>query len=363
MPRDFADNMISTASLSRVTPEKAAELDKYQLEAGDIVLARRGKIGRCALVTPTETGWVCGTGCFRARLLPTVDPKFLIQFLQWPTTVAWLSANAVGQTMQNLNTRILSGLPINVPPLRVQERIADVLDSVDNTIHATRRVIEQTKIVRQGFIQHLLFQGLARQPPDSNQREVPETWSERPLGDLCTFSNGQVFKASEWSDHGLPIIRIQNLNGSREFKHFAGQPKVGCTVETGELLFAWAGVKGVSFGPRIWDGPTGVLNQHIYRVRPHESVDIMWLYETLRQITRKIEDRAQGFKASLLHVRKADISSHAVPVPPYDEQRHIAARALFVSEMESLERSNLEGLVKMKQALMDDLFTRRVDIV
>ncbi len=362
MPKDFADNSISAAGLSRVSSEKAQELDKYRLRTGDIVLARRGKIGRCALVTSEEDGWICGTGCFRARMMPTVDPTFLIQYLQWQRTVAWLNANAVGQTMQNLNTRIISSLPVDVPPLSSQRRIAEVLHSVDSTVSATQRVIEQTEIVRRGLVQHLLARGLAPNGPNGLRQETPEHWLQLPIGDLCTFSNGQVFKASEWSERGLPIIRIQNLNGSREFKNFAGEPKPNCTVETGELLFAWAGVKGVSFGPRIWDGPPGVLNQHIYRVRPHTSVDKVWLYETLRLLTRKIEDRAQGFKASLMHVRKADITSHLAAVPPFDEQSTIAQRARFVSEMETLERSNLEGLFKMKRALMNDLFLQRVDI-
>lgn len=358
MPRDLASNTISSENAARVSREKARELERYRLRSGDILLARRGKIGRCALVPPDADGWLCGTGCFRARLGPSVSPSFLIQLLQWNKTVSWLTSNAVGQTMQNLNTRILSDLPLCIPPLAIQARISEALGCVDSTIEATRRVIEQTRIVKQGFLQHVLQKGLASDP----SRSLPKGWIEKPIGELCRFFNGQVIKASEWSESGLPIIRIQNLNGSREFKRYAGQPKKNCAIETGELLFAWAGVKGVSFGPRIWDGPPGVLNQHIYRVRPREGVNRVWLYETLRQVTRRIEERAQGFKASLVHVRKADITSYRVSVPPFDEQCSIAERAAFFSSMDAIEQSNLEGLVKMKRALMDDLFHRRIDV-
>ena len=365
MPRDLAGNVISDAGAARVLSDKASDLARYRLRAGDIILARRGKIGRCALVTAAEEGWLCGTGCLRIRPASVVSSSFLLQLLQWHRTVDWLKANAVGQTMPNLSMKILSQLPIQLPPLAVQERIAKILDSVDTTISATRRVIEQTATVKRGFLNHLLIYGTAaktRGDSARRQTELPPGWKLRPIGDLCTFTNGHGFRATEWSTTGLPIIRIQNLNGSRDFKYFAGTPKESCQVEPGELLFAWAGVKGVSFGPRLWDGPPGVLNQHIYRVRPLQKVAKPWLFETLRRVTRSIEGRAQGFKSSLQHVRKADITDHIVTVPPYEEQCAIADRSAFLVEMETIEQTNLEGLIKMKRALMSDLFSGHVDV-
>jgi Type I restriction modification DNA specificity domain len=96
-----------------------------------------------------------------------------------------------------------------------------------------------------------------------------DSWSNRTIGELCKFSNGYGFRPPDWSKEGLPIIRIQNLNGSKEFNYFNGIPDESWLVEPGTILFAWAGVRGVSFGPTIWSGPRGVLNQHIYRIHPH----------------------------------------------------------------------------------------------
>jgi len=86
------------------------------------------------------------------------------------------------------------------------------------------------------------------------------------------------------------------------------------------MLFAWAGTKGVSFGPTIWQGPTGVLNQHIFKVSPRRGVDLGWLYWALRHVTNRIEKRAHGFKATLLHVKKSDIERQPIAVPPLPEQ-------------------------------------------
>ncbi len=364
MPRDLAGNVISARSSSRVSVDTAARLDRYRLRAGDVLFARRGQIGRCALVIPDQDGWLCGTGCLRARFSAEVCPEFIIQLMQWPVTVAWLIENAVGQTMQNLNTTILSALPLRLPALEIQVKIAEILTSVDRTIAATREVIDQTSAVKQGLLCRLLSRGVGHSALGRNAsgREVPAGWRLRRLGDLCSFTNGWGFKAKEWSERGLPIIRIQNLNGSSDFKYFGGAPRDAWIVEEGDLLFAWAGVKGRSFGPYIWRGPRGVLNQHIYRVKPRDGVVKVWLYETLRQVTHEIEERAQGFKASLLHVRKADITSHGIAVPPRCEQLAIAERCNSAREMEAVEVSNLEAVERLKRALMDDLFSGRVEI-
>ena len=210
----------------------------------------------------------------------------------------------------------------------------------------------------------LLSRGVGEVPESTERPEhnLPPGWQLRRIGDVCSFNNGRGFKSSEWSRQGLPIIRIQNLNGSNDFKRFGGVAKESWLVEPGELLFAWAGVKGTSFGPYLWQGPQGVLNQHIYRVRPRDGIVKLWLYETLRQVTHEIEERAQGFKSSLLHIRKADITRHKIAVPPRSEQLAIAERCNSAREMEALEVSNLEAVERLKLALMDDLFCGRVSV-
>jgi type I restriction enzyme S subunit len=136
--------------------------------------------------------------------------------------------------------------------------------------------------------------------------------------------NGNGFRPTDWKASGLPIIRIQNLNGSRSFNYFDGEAKDEWIVEPGDLLFAWAGVKGVSFGPTVWSGPRGVLKQHNYRVIPKAGVDSYWLYAALRFVTSRIEAQAHGFKSSLVHVHKEDITGQLVDLPLLPVQRKVA---------------------------------------
>jgi type I restriction enzyme, S subunit len=186
---------------------------------------------------------------------------------------------------------------------------------------------------------------------------IPEGWKRATVGELCHFSNGNGFKPGDWSDHGLPIIRIQNLNGSNDFNYYSGEVKEKWIVEPGQLLFAWAGTKGVSFGPKIWKGNKGVLNQHIFKVEPSRGVLGEWLYEALVHVTDVIEKKAHGFKATLLHVQKSDITEQVVPLPPEDEQRKIAHILSTWDEAIIATENLLNASQQQKRSLMQQLLT------
>ncbi|PPT91528.1 hypothetical protein XaraCFBP7407_21670 [Xanthomonas arboricola pv. arracaciae] len=128
--------------------------------------------------------------------------------------------------------------------------------------------------------------------------------------------NGHGFGPEDWDTEGLPIIRIQNLNGGQKFDYFSGEPDERWLVESGQILFSWAGTKGVSFGPTVWRGPRGVLNQHIFKVQPKDHIDSEWLYWVLKHVTDRIEAQSHGFKATLVHVKKSDIDRQPIFAPP-----------------------------------------------
>ena len=190
----------------------------------------------------------------------------------------------------------------------------------------------------------------------------PFDWEKKLIEELCDFTNGYGFKSKEWVKTGLPIIRIQNLNGSRNFNYYQGEPNDSWIIEPGDLLFAWAGVPGVSFGPTLWNGPKGVLNQHIYKVEPSKGIRKDWLFLALKIVTSRIEKKAHGFKSSLLHIKKTDITEQIIFVPKESEQREIAKtlgvweRAIDLTEkllVEKQERRKglMQGLLSGRRRL------------
>lgn len=360
MPRDLRGGQVTTARIARVSSRKAAELPRHRLRAGDVVLARRGEMGRCARVEPEHEGWLCGTGCLRIRPNERIDSDYLVHYLRWPVTAHWLATHAVGQTLPSLNTRILSQIPLQLPSLGEQRRIASVLASADRTIDAARTVIAQIGRIRDRLLRLLLTRGPGKRSLRHLPGFHPDDCEQRSLGSLCKMINGHAFKARDRSTHGLPIIRIQNLNGSRDFHYSAGPVDRERIVEPGDLLFAWAGIKGSSFGAYLWAGPRGVLNQHIFLIKPRQGIVKEWLFETLKLVTREVEERAHGFKDTLLHLRKSDLSEHQVPVPPIAAQQWIAQSSRMLARIEQAEHETLASLIRLKAGLVQDLMTAQV---
>ncbi|WP_345962880.1 restriction endonuclease subunit S [Streptomyces sp. BRB040] len=140
MPQDLGENVIRDGEIARITPEDARRLSKYQLRKGDIIYSRRGDVTRRALVRAKQEGWLCGTGCLRVRPGAAANSLFLSYYLGHPEVRTWIVRHAVGATMPNLNTQILGGVPVVLPELDDQRRIAAVLGALDDKIAVNERI-------------------------------------------------------------------------------------------------------------------------------------------------------------------------------------------------------------------------------
>lgn len=237
--------------------------------------------------------------------------------------------HAVGTSAGSLSPRTnwtsLADFEFALPPIEEQQQILELLRQTAKAIETYIRAIDCHERMRQATLNDLLTGGFCASESDCL---LPNGWRLQALGDVCDLINGFGFKPQDWRESGLPIIRIQNLNGSSQFNYFSGDVDRKFRVKNGDLLFAWAGVPGVSFGARIWEGQDAVLNQHIFRILPKEGVNQRWLYEILNHITPAIERRAHGFKTSLLHIKRSELVKMVVKVPPKHIQQEIAKISL-----------------------------------
>ena len=187
---------------------------------------------------------------------------------------------------------------------------------------------------------------------------LPSGWQSYTIGQTLTLINGLAFKPSEWKAHGTPIVRIQNLNDDDSSYNYCDDPiSDKYHIRAGDILFAWSGTTGTSFGARIWTGPNAVLNQHIFKVVPDKTkLTPYYSFLVLQNVQKEIERRAHGFKSSFVHVKKSDLTRVPLTIPPIPEQRAIVEA---LSEIDRLI-AELERLMKkkgaIKQAMMQRLF-------
>ena len=125
-PSHLKDGIIVPDLRCAVDAETSNRLARHRLMPNDIVFARRGELGRCALVSPQEAGWLCGTGSLKARLRPNaINIRFLMFSLSSPLLRGHLCLYSVGSTMDNANTSIIGNIRIPLPPADEQQAICD----------------------------------------------------------------------------------------------------------------------------------------------------------------------------------------------------------------------------------------------
>lgn len=189
------------------------------------------------------------------------------------------------------------------------------------------------------------------------ERELPVGWELAQIGELCELKNGRAFKAQDWKEEGLPIVRIQNLNKrGAPYNYFQGEVEERFRLRGGELLFAWSGTPGSSFGAHIWKGADAVLNQHIFRVDfDRQLIDIDFFRYAINQKLDDLIDTAHG-GVGLRHVTKGKFEKTEVCLPPQAEQRRIAAKLDTTLAAVDACRQRLDGvealLKRFRQAVL-----------
>ena len=191
MPKDIVEGRIVTDTIARVALKHVDRLSKHKLMPGDIVYGRRGDIGRHALIRQSQAGWLCGTGCLRLSLGNSViDPIFLHYYLDQIDVIKWITNQSIGATMPNLNTSILKSVPIRLPSLSIQRKIAAILSAYDDLIVNNQRrikILEEMaqNLYREWFVK-FRFPGHAHARfVDSALGMIPEGWEAVTLGSLA----------------------------------------------------------------------------------------------------------------------------------------------------------------------------------
>lgn len=157
MPQDISSPGISTIKIARITEGRAKQLLRHNMLPGDLIFARRGDLSRCAWITEQQKGWICGTGCLLMRPPSKVlSPKWTAEIYRFHTTQLQVDVQAVGSTMPNLNTGILSALLIALPKYEEQVRIEEHLQAAEEYQNKMADQLTKLGLQKTGLMHDLL---------------------------------------------------------------------------------------------------------------------------------------------------------------------------------------------------------------
>ncbi len=369
MPKDLINGKADMLSAAKISASRANSLTKHRLEVGDLLFSRRGDVGRTAMITPSESDSLCGTGCLRARPSSEHHPQFLAYFLQRRQTKLWLEQNAVGQTMLNMNASILSELPLLLPPLPEQQKIARILSTWDTAIETVEKLIENSKAQKKALMQQLLT-GKRRLPGFS------EIWREVKLKALAkifvsnvdkkTFTGEKPIRLCNYTDvyyndyitDSLPFMKATaRTHEIEKFKLIPGDVIITKDSETPEDIAVPAVVSETL--------NEVVCGYHLAIIRPQQELaDGLFLSKILSipSVRHYFFSLANG--ASRFGLTTDAIANAKLLVPTLPEQRRIGDALWVLDRRIKNQTKQRDALRRQKEALMQQLLTgkRRVKI-
>ncbi len=237
MPTNIGNGRITEDGIARIAPADVERLSQHELKLGDVVFSRRGDVTKNALIRAREVGWLCGTGCLKVRLgsESIASSKFVSHYLRLPQIKEWLNRHAVGATMPNLNTAILSAVPLVLPPFTAQLEIAEVLDDFDNRIsllfetNATLEAIAQALFKSwfvdfdpvcakmEGRVPESMDEAMAAMFPDNlvnhGQASIPRGWNCTRLDSILELAYGKALKATDRMPGDVPVYGSGGVTG------------------------------------------------------------------------------------------------------------------------------------------------------
>ena len=196
----LGNKWFTSQNLPMVSDEDKLRLAKYCSQEGDVIFSRVGSVDRCSFVSKEYSGWLFSGRCLRVRPRSGINPEYLYYFLTNEGTKQYIRNIAVGATMPSINTKLLNEVPITMPSLADQRRIASILSSLDRKIELNNKInadLEEMAqaIFKNWFVDFEPFKDCKF--VDSELGMIPEGWKVGTLGDI---TNNKSTKVKERND-------------------------------------------------------------------------------------------------------------------------------------------------------------------
>jgi len=263
-----------------------------------------------------------------------------------------------GTAQKNLDVPVFREMSLIVPEaLPEQQRIVALLDEAFAGLAIAKANAEQNlQNARTLFESHL----------QSVFRQRGEGWVEKRLEEVCGLQNGFAFKSSTFKPHGVPILRISNIQDGRidaanrivffdpsDYRENLDRYRI---VE-GDLLIAMSGATTGKLGFNI-ESKVYYLNQRVGKFEPTERLNKRFLYHFL---STKVEENLRiSAGTAQPNLSTEQIKGFVLPLPSVEEQERI------VDGLESLSRETqhltrlyerkLTALEELKKSLLHQVF-------
>ena len=309
-----------TLNKSGLTSVDAVDASKYLLDNNDIVFARTGNsTGRSYFYDGSDGPLIYAGFLIRFRLDDSkVNPRILKYYTHSKPYYDWVQSFDTGGTRGNINAKTYGDMPITLPPRHVQDRIVDILYSLDAKIENNRRIndnLEQQAqaLYKSWFVDFEPFKD--GDFIDSEMGSIPRGWKIGKIKDIIDLLSGFPFKSSDFTKNGeyqlITIKGVQDgyldVTSADRLSYLPSKMPHYCILKIGDILISLTGNVGRIC---IVDRKDLLLNQRVAIVSPKNKRDSFYAYTMFRN---------DSFKNELIHLARGTAQLNLSPVETVDK--------------------------------------------
>ena len=357
-----------------------AEQSRLELRAGDLLVCEGGSIGRTALWNNEVEGCLHQNHLHRLRVKSErADAQFGVFWLWYAFDVAKLYFGRGNiTTIPNLSQSKLAELPMALPPLPEQKKIAHILSTVQRAIEEQERIIQTTTELKKALMQKLFTEGLRKEPQKQTEiGPIPESWSPITLGELCEKPNGALqtgpfgsqLHKHEYEEDGIAVVNPTHLAGNR-INH-ENVPRVSEKVAQRlgkhrlrkfDILFARRGEIGrqglVTEAEETWLCGTGCFL--VRASKPFIDNRFLALYFATDRLVKWLYSHAAG--AIMPNLNNAVMQRLPVFYPDLDSQTTIIETFATIDQKLSAAERRQTALQDLFRTLLHELMTAKTRV-
>ena len=353
----LGDRKFTEQNLPCVSDKDKERLKKYILKTGDIVFSRVGSVDRCSYVSAEYEGWLFSGRCLRVRPCEKLNPEYLYYFFSLEETKQFVRNIATGATMPSINTKFMGEIPIRVPSLETQNKIASILWMIDDKIELNEKINknleEQLSALFVNMFGHFI---------DSLDN------SDIKLGDLIESVDNRG-KTPPLSDEptDYPIIDVRALSGNSRIIDYTNCTKY-VSKETYNNWFRSGHPKeydilistvGSLAEMKIFLGTTGCIAQNVVGFRT-KGISPLYLYQYLNYIKNDLV--AYNIGSVQPSIKVTHIIKHSIYVASKEDIEIFDSIARDITKKIFANCQENEALKQMRDILLPKLMSGELDV-
>lgn len=330
---------------------------KEEIIPGDLLLTSEAPAGQVFYWDSPEKIAI-GQRLFGLRVNKNLDSKYLNYYLQSPTGQFEINKNTTGSTVFGISAKMFDQIVIRYPSKDKQEKIGNLLYSIDKKIEINKKRIDQLESLSKSLYDYWFVQydfpnefdlpyrasGGEMIVDEALGRDIPKGWHVGSLLDIANFQNGIACqKYRPVTEQRLRVIKIREMNDgfSDTTEYVRADIPSKVQIDNGDILFSWS----ASLDVIMWAGGRGALNQHIFKVTSDKYPKFYYYFE-LRNYLTHFKMMAETRKTTMGHITLDHLHQSRIVIPPID----------LILKFEGFIQPNLDSLINIKienQKLLD----------